>query len=365
TQSQNIQVQNMVNYLRNKEYDKAKAAADAAAVHETTKSSSKMWMNRGNVYKAIYSDTSKKVRDIDMEAEEKALDAFINCLKNDKDNIYKDDVKGSIVQTSAATDRKARFYIFQKDYDKALKCYDLLENALPYDFDQGMKRQNITKDKLLFNKFDMYGKIPNFEKTKEFADKLIEIKYKEPRIYTDMVKLSLSKSDTASALSYIEKGKVLFEDNIMLIGTEIDIYLARKKMNVLKDKLKAAIELAPDNEVLHAVLGQVNEKSGDPENAEKEYLKALELKPEYEVINYKLGAMYFNMAVEYNKKLNDLPPKETVKAKEYDEKIKEHFKKALPYLVKAFESTPDKAYKQRIFQAYSRLGDAENAAKYK
>ena len=123
--------------------------------------------------------------------------------------------------------------------------------------------------------------------------------------------------------------------------------------------------MAPDNEVLYAVLGQVNEKSGDLENAEKSYLKALELKPDYEIINFKLGALYFNAAAEFNKKLNDLPPKETVKAKEYDEKIKENFKKAIPFLEKAYESTPDKAYKQRIFQAYSRLGETEKAAKYK
>src|SRR4051812_33612375 len=105
--SQNMQVQNMINYLRNREFEKAKASADAAAEHESTKTSAKMWMNRGNVYKAIYADTSKKVRDIDPEAEEKALDAYINCLKLDKDNIYKEDVKGPLVVAAAATNRKA------------------------------------------------------------------------------------------------------------------------------------------------------------------------------------------------------------------------------------------------------------------
>jgi hypothetical protein len=85
---QNIQVQNMINALRNKDYAKAKTSADAAAEHESTKGSAKMWLNRGNVYKAIYNDTSKAVRDIDPEAEEKALDAYINCIKLDKDQIY-------------------------------------------------------------------------------------------------------------------------------------------------------------------------------------------------------------------------------------------------------------------------------------
>lgn len=364
--AQSIQVQNMINYLRNKEYDKAKVAADAAAVHESTKGSAKMWMNRGLVYKAIYSDTSKKVRDIDPEAEEKALDAFITCLKIDaKENIYKDDVKGPIVMASAATNRKANYYIAQKQYDNAVKCYELLENALPFDFDQAMKRQNITKEKLIYNRFEMYKQIPNKEKTIEYANRLIDMKYKEPRIYTDMTKISLRDKDTTAALSYIEKGKILFEDNMELLGTEIDIFLARKKTNELKDKLKTAIEVAPDNEILHIVLAQIFEKTGDPENAEKELLKAVEIKNDNEIVNYKLGALYFNQAADYNKKLNDLPPSEKAKAKEYEEKVKDYFKKAVPFLEKAYETTPDKAYKQRLFQAYMRLGETEKAAKYK
>jgi len=235
--SQSLQIQNMINYLRNKDYVKAKESADAAAEHESTKTSSKMWMNRGHVYKAIYADTSKKVRDTDLEAEEKALDAYINCLKYDKDNIYKDEVKGPIVMASAATNRKANYYTANKEFEKALKCYDLLEQALPYDFDQGMKRQNITKEKIMYNKFDMYKYAGNKDKTKEYANKLIEIRYKDPKVYTDMVKLSLIDRDTTAALSYIDKGKLLFEDNMDLIASELDIYIARKKTDVLKEKL--------------------------------------------------------------------------------------------------------------------------------
>ena len=363
--SQSMQVQNMFNYLRNKEYEKAKSSADAASIHETTKLSSKMWLYRGNVYKAIYTDTSKKVRDIDLAAEEKALEAYINCLKYDKDVIYKEDAKGPLVLTAAATRNKSNYYKQNKEFDNAIYCLELLELSLPFDFDQGIKRNNITKEKLLFDKFDLYKFAANKAKTIEYANKLIEANYKDSKIYTDMVKISLMDKDTSAALSYIEKGKIMFEDNMTLIGTEIDIFLARKKINELKDKLNKAIDLAPDNELLHAVLGQVYEKSGDLVNSEKEYLKALEIKPDYEIINFKLGAFYFNLAAEFNKKLNDLPPKETVKSKDYNEKIIDNFKKAIPFLEKAFETNPDKAYKQRIFQAYSRLGETEKALKYK
>lgn len=359
----------MANYLRNKDYVKAKESADAAAVHETTKNASKMWMYRGNVYKAIYNDTSKKVRDIDPMAEEKALEAYINCFKFDKDKIYidnvnSDNVKGNLVSAAAATKRKAGFYSYNKEYEKALYCYDLLEQALPYDYDQGMKRQNITKEKIMFEKFEMYKNAGNKEKTKEYAGKLMDMKYKDVKIYTDMVKISLVDKDTTAALNYIDKGKLMFEDNMSLVGTEIDIYMARKKTDVLKDKLKTAIEIAPDNEVLHVVLADVYRRTGKFEDAEKEYLKALELKSDYEPANYNLGVLYYSQAKEWNDKLNALAMKDP-KTKEYETKSNDYFKKSVTYFESSYEATKDASTKKILRQITLRLGDTEKAEKYK
>lgn len=361
---QNMQVQNMVNYLRNKDLPKAKAAADAAAEHESTKTSAKTWLYRGNVYKAIYSDTSAAVNKIDLNAEEKALEAYVTCMKLDKDAIYKDDVKAYLVGTSAAVSNKANYYKVNKEYDKAIVAYNLLETALPYDFDGGIKRNNITKEKLMFNKFQVYKLSGDKAKTKEAADKLIEIKYKDPQIYSDMVKISLLDKDTASALSYIEKGKVMFEDNMDLITSELDIYIARKKTDVLKERLKAAIEVSPDNEVLHFVLANLYKGTNNMAEAEKEYLKSIELKADYEPAVYNLGVLYYSSGKEWNDKLNALPPKDP-KTKEYETKSNDYFKKAAGYFETSFEVTKDKRTKQILRQLYMRLGDTEKAEKYK
>ena len=275
-----------------------------------------------------------------------------------------ENVKGNIVAAAAATKRKANFYSYNKEYDKALHCYDLLEQAIPYDFNQGMKRQNITIEKLMFEKFEMYKSSGNKEKTKEYAGKLMDIKYKDVKIYLDMVKISLLDKDTASALTYIEKGKLMFEDNMSLVGTEIDIYMARKKTDVLKDKLKAAIDIAPDNEVLHVVLADVYRKTGKFEEAEKEYLKALELKSDYEPANYNLGVLYYSQAKEWNDKLNALPMKDP-KTKEYETKSNDYFKKSVGYFETSYEATKDANTKKILRQITLRLGDTEKAEKYK
>ena len=149
-----------------------------------------------------------------------------------------------------------------------------------------------------------------------------------------------------------------------LIGTEIDIYMARKKTDVLKDKLKAAIEVAPDNEVLHMVLADIYRKTGKFEDAEKEYMKSLELKPDYEPANYNLGVLYYSAAKEWNDKLNSLPLKDP-KTKDYETKSNDYFKKAVGYFETSFEVTKDSNTKRILRQITLRLGDTVKAEKYK
>lgn len=354
----------MFNYLKSKDYVKAIASSDAAILHEDTKNGSKTWMYRGNIFKAIYSDTSKKVRDIDLEAEEKALEAFINCLKFDKDVIYKDEVKGSIVIAASATRNKANYYKQNKEFDKAINCFNLLEMALPYDFDKGIKRNNITKEKIIFDKFELYKFSANKEKTKEFANLLIEANYKDPKIYTDMVKISLMDRDTLAALSFIEKGKIIFEENIDLITFELEIYIARKKTDILKDKIETAIEVTPDNEILHLILANLFKGTNNFEAAEKEYLKAIEIKSDYEPANYNLAVLYYSAGKKWNDKLNALSLKDP-KQKEYETKSNDYFKKAVVYFEISFNVTKDKSTKQQLRQLFLRLGDNEKAEKYK
>jgi tetratricopeptide (TPR) repeat protein len=367
--AQSNQVLNSYNYLKNKEYDKAKAATDAAAVHETTRSNAKMFLYRGEVYRMIFSDKDEKVRALDPEAEEKSLDAYINCLKidlkeNAKDPVYKDQVKGPIVEAAAATNNKAHWYERNKEYDKAMKCYDLVEAALPYDFDQSMKRANLTKEKIMYNKFEMFFFGKDVPKTYEFGDKLIGINYKEPKVYMFLSQIALDNKDTAKALSYIEKGNAMFENNMDLMNKEINIYLARKKTDVLRDKIKAAIEVTPDNEVLHLILGNIYASTKDVADAEKEYLKAVELRPDFEPANYNLGVFYYSLGKEWNDKLNNLPPKDT-KTKEFEKNKDDNFKKAVVYLEKSYAVDKAPATKKTLFALYSRLGDAEKAALYK
>ena len=194
-ESQNMQVQNMSNYLRNKEYDKAKASADAAAEHESTKNSAKTWMLRAKVYRAIAADTT--LGKLDAAAVEKALEAAITCLKLDKGkDIYLKDVGEDFGWSAAVSRNKAGLYRYNKQYNEAARIYDLLDQALMFENVGNLKANNITRESVMYERFQMYREMGDLGKQKEIADKLIAMNYKDPKIYYSMVKMSLDQKDT-------------------------------------------------------------------------------------------------------------------------------------------------------------------------
>ncbi len=157
--AQNFNVQNASNYLRNKEYDKAKAAADAAVVNESTSNSAKAWVYRGKIYYAILSSKDEKYKNLDQEAAEKAVESFVRCFELDENKIYRNesDVKeGFIISSNNLIYKATAIYRPNKEFDKVIKAIEILEKAVPFDLDEALKRNNITKEKLLYEKYKTY-----------------------------------------------------------------------------------------------------------------------------------------------------------------------------------------------------------------
>lgn len=367
--AQNFNVQNAANYLRNKELDKAKEAADKAVTDESTSNSAKAWMYRGKIYYELIATKNEKYKNLDPEAAEKAVQSFVKCFELDKNKIYskESDVKeGFIISSNNLMYKATSIYRPNKEFEKTIKALEILETAVPYDPDEALKRNNITKEKILFEKYKTYIFAEDLNKAKEIANHLFDIKYKDPSIYTSISRLALAKADTATALDFLHKGQTIFDDNMDLLNIEIDILTKQKKIDALKQKLESAVETNPDNEIYHAVLGNLYDKLGEYEKAEKEYLKALEINPKNEPVLFNVGAYYFNTGNEWSRKLGDLPPSETKKAKEYEVKMNEYYKKAIEYFEQYYAIKPDdKAVKQRLRQLYLRFGDKEKADKYK
>lgn len=356
TIAQQNQVQNANNALRSGELDKAKKAIDLAAEHESTRNLNKMWYYRGKTYLGIYD--SKEFKNLDADAALKAVTSFINCLKGDKDNIYKDEVTGLLIASSIRLYNNGIDAYRNSDFIKASLNLIAIFDAFPYDKDKTLTRSNITPESLNYDLYSISRDSKDIGKAKEYLQKLIDAKYKSPKIYIDMSRIFLSEKDTAKALQYIEMGRSLFDDDVKLINAELTLYIQQSKTDVLLEKINTAIASTPDNELLYYTQGLIYKDKKQNDKAEIAYKKVLELKPDHSDANFELGVLYFNRGVEWNNKASNLPLSDTKKVKEYDEKANSDFKNSIPYFEKAHELNPnDISIIQSLMKAYRIIGD--------
>ena len=166
----------------------------------------------------------------------------------------------------------------------------------------------------------------------------------------------IDQQENERALDYLSIGRKKYPTNEILLNTEINLYIKLNKLSDLIVKFTEAIELDPVNSMLYFNRGIIYDQEKDTENAEKDYMKAIELNPLYFEANYNLGALYFNLGVETIKKANATSNNNTHrKLKKAAESL---FAKALPYMQAAHQiDAKDENTMISLKQLYYRNGD--------
>ena len=319
--------------LRNEEYVDAKKYIDEAYETESTSNDAKMWNYRSQIYLQI----ALKKSDLDTNAIFKATEAHLKCLQTDKKGrvivrkwTAKEDVLSGIVQCGYKLFNKAIEEYNSGNYVSSLKHYSVIFEIIPFDTEDQLKRGNITKETILYNSFFSSKKLKDNVKSKELLQELIDINFNDPAIFVQMSNIFIEEGKTDRALEYLALGRESFEEDQGLINTEINLYIQLGRTSELIGKLGEAIALDEENELLYFNRGTIYDQEGDIDNAEKDYLTALELNPSAFGANYNLGALYFNQGVETKNKANATSNNSLYKKLNKDAEAV--FAKALPYL---------------------------------
>ncbi|HRH65717.1 MAG TPA: tetratricopeptide repeat protein [Bacteroidia bacterium] len=370
--SQNFNVQSAANSFNDKDLAGAKKFIDMASENESTANNPKMWYYRGKIYLEIHDDSAATVNGLDRDAIEKSAVSFLNCLKTDTKGNYTDDCNKLVWLAGIGAFNKGIEAYSKGDTEKASRLYMLVLDILPLDKDNNLKRNNITTEIVYKNLYFNASKAKDNEKAKAYVQKLIDMKFNDPKIYLYMSRICQEEKDTAKAIAAIEKGRALFDDNSALMNEEIRLYILTGKTEELITKLNQSIESAPDNENLYFTRASLYEGKKDIDKAIPDYKKAIELNPDLMYANYNLGVIYFNQGAEKANAANSMKSNEEFeKAKKiYEEK----FKSAAPYLEKSLELNPKKTeddqsmYKstlQVLKQLYARTNETEKYNKVK
>ena len=319
----------------------AKEYIDEALNTESTANDPKMWNYRAPIYLEI----ALKKPELDNLAIIKATDAHIKCLqKGKKDKIIvkkwtsKEDVLAGLVQCGYKLFNLAIDHYNKGDYKTSLDFYDKIFEIVPFDDEDQLKRGNITKETILYNSFFSSKKLKDDTKSKELLQSLIDINFNEPAIYIHMSDIFKREKNIEKAIEYLSLGRDMFEDDQSIINTEINLYIELGRTDELLKKLAEAIEIDTENSLLYFNRGTIYDQEGQLDNAEKDYLRAIELDPSSFGSNYNLGALFFNKAVELNNSANSTS--DDKKYKSLKDQSDVYFNKALPYLESSYSINP-------------------------
>ena len=357
-------VTNAILYHKEKQYDKAKTEIDKATQHEKTSSKSKTWYYSGLINMDMASASSDMATKYDLFS--KANEGFQKAIGLNEKETYVDLSKKKSEELFVAIFNQAIEFHGSSDLQNALK-YDELASKIPVD-----NKENTTN--ALLNASIAASELKMFEKSIELNKAILDLKPTDEKILKGTY-LELSHiygeelKDYDSALKYSEMGAEAFPDEKKFNNNVASYAIKSGKEDEAIEKLKKAAKNDPKNTLYLNKIGELYAELGKGDEALSYYKKVLDVEPKNINANFNIGAYYFNKAVDYNKKKQDLDlnsnPKER---KELNQKMIDNFNLSIPYYEAIYPvletGTADKEdCKKALMKAYIKVGRDADADK--
>lgn len=192
-------------------------------------------------------------------------------------------------------------------------------------------------------------------------------------IYESQIELAKRLKDNKTMEDVLLVGRKKLEGQYQRFTTKLLYFYYNNKMYeklfVIADEVLA---YKPDHLKTYYFKGIAYLNTGNEEEAITAFKKMLSIDSEDADANMRLGLLYFNKASAIHDKsksyYNSLKKPSREDYSNYRKEIEQaniSYKKAIPYLENRYKVKPDAKIKDALFLLYTRLGQNENADKYK
>jgi tetratricopeptide (TPR) repeat protein len=340
--------------------DKAKESIDLAIKDPVTSLEAKTWLTRANIYLDIFTTPLPMYKALSTNALDQAKEAMAKVKALDTKNELKEDAaKTNANLVSQLYNNGAALY-GAKNYVDAAKAFEET-----YTLNKELGKTDTAS---MFNA----GLSSELGKDETNAIKyyslLVDLKYPQAPVYSSLAVMLINKGKFDDAKVVIAKGKAQFPDNFDMLIAETNVFLKTGQTDKALIALESALKKDTTNQTIYFAVGANYNILGNDitkpadfraacyQKAEKAYLKALSIKPEYFDATYNLGALYVNKASSIIEEANKLPLTETVKYDKLKGDADVFLKMAIPYLEKAHKLEPkDMSSMSALKEIYTRL----------
>ena len=299
----------------------------------------------------IFSMLQLGIAEMNANNHEKAQDYFNNCKDADERVDYKD--------SYTIYDLSGQNYLYMRDSTKSLndlnKAIELYESGKPArpDFLIGYTYYRVG--------FIHYLRGEKAEKILEPVQAGIEMMESENQRRLKLI----SESSDENEKSILREQEATYEEVLLNLQTlELDVYLNYAGMyDEALTKFKKAVDNNPENETILLAYGNLLEQK-DPDGGYEIYKRVLNINPDNSTALYNAGANRVNKGYEYARLSNE--EQDFKRIQEYEAKMKEYMKEALPYFERNHELNPnDRGTLDALVQITITLEMNEEYQKYK
>lgn len=336
-------------YLTQEKLDKAKETIDEAVQHEDCKGFAKAHLVRGQIYQAIFEGKDTNFRDQNPDALNIAWSEYQEAMKLDDKNKLEKELQPQIqnlavdfTNQAIMEHNKDRFEASLNSFKKVLEVHASKYGSQKVDtlviHYAGISAQRAG---LLDEALDFYKKSLSLghDPGKTYAV-IISILFNQSREAEAAGNEALTKSKKEEAVKFLLQGIEQFPDDEYMLVEVINYYLLGDNPADAEQYLDKAIAKNPVNvDQLYRAKGTLYEKMNRPEDAEKMYLKTLELAPNDFHSYYQIGNIHLDRVIKEHEKVNGIDD-----VKEYNkefERVMKLYESVIPYFEKALEIDPD------------------------
>lgn len=358
--AQKAEVRDAAANLKKGKLDKAKESIELAIKDPASSADPKTWLTRANIYLDIYSSPLPMYKALSPNALDVAKESLAKVKALDPKNELKDDVAKANTNLVAGLYNTGAVFYGAKNYTEAAKAFEetyLLNKELGKVDTASIFNAGLSSE---------LGKDEN--SAIKYYTLLVDLKYPQAPVFSSLAVMLINKGKFDEAKVVIEKGKLQFPDNFDMLIAETNIFLKTGQTEKALNALESALKKDTTNQTIYFAVGANYNILGNDvtkpadfraacyQKAEKAYLKALSIKPDYFDASYNLGALYVNKASGIIEEANKLPLSETVKYDKLKGDADVFLKLAIPYLEKAHKlEAKDMSSMSALKEIYTRL----------
>lgn len=356
--AQKKNVQNAIDAMKDDNIEEAIKFIELAASNPSSSDYYKTHDKRGEIYFEVHSNGEHNK--FDKMAALKCAESYEALANHPKAKKWfsDDEINTRITNAGVALFNAGVGLHSNGDYKEALQHYNKIFDLLPLDKSGNLSRSNVTKESVWFNSFFVAYDTKDYELAKDYLQKLIDVAYQEPKIYSFMANIYQEQENLDKSLEYIRLGRELFEYDVDLIIAELNYHLANQDFEKAEELLTLAIEEDPNNHQLFFALGSSYDNLGQFDKAVSAYEEAVAIKSDFFDALYNLGVLFYNKGGDMIKEANNMS--DWKKADAHTKKAETTMLKALPHIEACYEiDENDKNILLILKELYYRNGNTD------